>query len=240
MQKNLINKTNIGFLIITGLVIVALLVVIPNAFLNSNGSATSPKNTQAKPETVFMNADMASWLPDHDPEEIAHLVDFVIIAIISSIDHDQARWNTPTGQRPSDWAPGKYPFTKIFTPFSAKVQRVIKGEVKPGDTLQFSVIGGKLDQDVLKTDTEIYDDLQVGDRAILYLSIAKDKMLYVAPYTYGGSMRLQDNDVVAGCNGHSQAEKCRVRFNAVQYFDRVQIHLEKAANGTLDFGSPYQ
>lgn len=172
-------------------------------------NATSLLQKQALSADGFV-MKMEGWDSTHLPEEVLPHVDVVVIATITGVS--EAKWNTPDGKRPPDWTIANFSEARIYTPYQFRIEKTIRGTLKAGDESNFVVIGGTVGPDTMDANNSaaIYQDIKVGDKALLMLKATRDSMTYAGPYAYGEAYRLDGDKAVAGCKSD---KSCRATIN---------------------------
>jgi len=200
---------------------VILLTVIAGCSSEAKGSDSKEIFSTSASVPQGINIKMDGMQSNHAPEEILPHVDLVVEATITKID--MSRWNTPDGNRPLNWTFEKLSEARIYTPYQFRIEKVLKGSIDVGTVSSFAVIGGTVGPDTIDAShsADIYGDLQMGDKALLFLKSTTGNMVHVSPFGYGDALRIEDDKVVAGCAGGRSQDACRVIFDMKNVMTKI-------------------
>lgn len=181
------------------------------------------------PEPVSASAnkpirlDALGYPSSHRPEEALPFADLVVLAEITGIG--KARWNTTDGLRPAEWQHNPKSIAKwmIYTPFAFKTIEVLKGNVTDELAPEFAALGGQVEDDWIDTSEiiNLYADINVGDKMVLFLTRATGDVANVAPYAYVDALRVDDGKASADCRGSRSAKDCRVSFELSDVLTKI-------------------
>lgn len=174
--------------------------------------------------------DVVGYPSSHRPEEALPFADLVVVAEITEIG--KARWSSADGLRPAEWQHNPESIAKwtIYTPFAFKTIEVLKGNVTGELASEFAALGGQVEDDRVDTSEiiNLYTDINVGDKMVLFLSRATGDLANVAPYAYVDALRVDDGKATADCQGSRSAEDCRVSFELSDVLTKVKAARESA------------
>lgn len=171
--------------------------------------------------SVPIRVEVAAYPSLHRPEEALPFADLVVLAELTQIN--ESRWNTADGLRPADWRPGLELTWMIYTPFSFRTVRVLKGGVADGLTSQFAVVGGQVGDDRVSVGEsfDLYSDVAIGDQVLLFLRTSTGNMVNIAPYVYVDALRIDNDKATADCHGSRIVTDCRVAFNLTEVLAKI-------------------
>ena len=103
-----------------------------------------------------------------DPDEAARRADFVArVAVTRQLE---PFWTTPDGKRPniSEQRLMMNPNYSILTPYELRIESVLKGDAREGDTIRLNRLGGRIGDDIITLD---YDGFAFtpGTEVVLFL-----------------------------------------------------------------------
>ncbi len=213
------NLILLGIWLACVLVAHQIFTVSPNSFYFQSSTPEPVSASTNKP----IRLDALGYPSSHRPEEALPFADLVVLAEITGIG--KARWSTTDGLRPAEWQHNPKSIAKwmIYTPFAFKTTEVLKGNVTNELVPEFAALGGQVGDDWIDTSEiiNLYVDINVGDKIVLFLARATGDVANVAPYAYVDALRVEDGKASADCRGSRSANDCRVSFELSDVLTKI-------------------